>query len=69
MAELFLDSTSLEYRCLVSYEAHNGTLQCPIFAFSGELDPGVSKDHVKIGGPHIFDQNAFNFEIFQSQGK
>ena len=51
MAELFLDFTCLEYRCLVSYEAHNGTLQCPIFAFGGELDPEVSKDHVKIWGP------------------
>ena len=71
MAELFLDSTRLDYRCLESYEAHNGTVQCPIFAFGGELDPGVSKDHVKNWGTHTSscDQNAFNFEIFQSQGK
>ena len=69
MTELFLNSVCLDYRCLESYQANDRTLRCPIFAFGGELDPGVSKHHVESWRNHTScDDNLFLFKMFQGQG-
>ena len=69
MADIFVSSIRLDYHCLEHYTQNVSTVDCPLFVFGGDLDPGVSTEDLDKWKMHASSEDNCSIRVLNGQGK
>jgi len=69
VANLFVSSVRLDYHCLEHYTRSDASVNCPLFVFGGDLDPGVSTEDLKKWESHASSGDDISIKVLEGQGQ